>query len=1557
MIANSGNLICNANNGGGNFNGLGLAIIGWNNSNGGAEVDFVNGFTGFANPNSFTWYQVLNSTTTKVLANLTSGGNLGLDGIGVVYGGVAGGGNAFGFAWSGNIETFVDGNHVATLAGQQWVINNYLALTGGTLSGDLTLTSGRSLWLQNVSTNTGQIYSNVNFGTVVLGLSGNIGDVCLSSRSANAELRILYNGTVYLNGATVDASGQMLLVADPTAGLGAVTKQYVDTHVAGGVTSFNTRTGAVTLSYADVTGVLPPSATTPVMDGTATAGIANAFSRGDHVHPHDSSKFDVAGGTINGSVQVNGTNLTLGNPTISYTRISVWAQEATAPGYAWYTANNLKWLLAMDQYQESTNNSAQGGNLAFYRYNDDGSFLGTVFTLGRSDGSANFGGPVMLAADPTANLGAATKQYVDTGLGRYLPLAGGSMSGSIAMASYVPISFNSAAATIAATSADAASILGCNFTLNSWNGIGFGPQINYSPFVPVGMYGVAIDTRFGNLAVHGLITASDSRINANNWLQTLRIYRPTGGTDQTIEISANTYTPALASTTPVAGGAGNAVNDRLYDAQGNFYTVTAVSGGAVTTIQMDSCRAVSGLPANPVALTACSGFNGTGVTVNLTWTVPQRLVLQHLAGAVTLYGTGGLQLNGGTPGTTLYGPATFVNHATFQAGIDTNRTSPAMVRRTRQAASRCGGAAQASYGFAITSSTLNYNTVAGQHNFYSSASLAMSIANNAGSQNISYLPLVANSTFTATGISYLQGAAYFTGANPQINIDGPAQTWRTLQWYSSGSARWNIQVNVDAETGGNVGSDLLITRWNDAGSAPEAAVKVQRSTGRTFFQPSFADPVEISVGSTLSARYRSTVSTIRTWSFGTQTDGGFKIGDETSGNYRLTIDTVGNTDLNGTLTVESHTTVKGGISFNDQFGSDPYAAMTAFGINMFGGQYGFSITGGTLNLNSGGVINFNPSVGGAIASVSTSGIGLASSTTVTLGRDPTAALEAATMQYVNAKVSSATGGGSVSTPSANVVLTAASPRAQSITFSAPYLSVTLPAATTMSPGGPVFSIYNNGAYTFALRRNDGTLLTAVPSGATAEVYLDGNSTAAGNWHATGSGLLPAFETQSVLMTGAVSTANTVLLGLIGTTAIYCDGAHALAGYDTVANVFGSTISLPSGGTVNATFLMPLSATQGLIVYGQGALNAVVLTVASGAVLSLGTQVAITAGAIQQPNQVVALTATSFLAAYSTSVPSSSVVVVTVSGTTATFGTPVVFCTNQAFANSTILGGLLALSATSAIGVTTAAGPQVAAISISGTTVTVGTLQSAVVGNPLTSMTILSATAVAILGINTVVVASVSGTTLTIGAQGSLGSNYATYKVFSLSPTSFVAVVAITQTQGALIYCTFSGVTITVVSNTGFAGAFQLSSGSAISAMGGTAMIAPGYLFIPNHGVVTQAGGVWTLVQPDPWPDHLATNVNQLDPIIMLDGAGGFMQFLMSGSNYIGELGTGVMMNNILGKPGVVSLFGALGDFTYVRMGCAISPGRFLVATMVPGKIDVATSGLSSNRLAVWQLAA
>jgi hypothetical protein len=85
-------------------------------------------------------------------------------------------------------------------------------------------------------------------------------------------------------------TGPLILAADPATALGAATKQYVDTFVG-------------TISP----GIPPPNNANPAMDGTAAPGVLTSYTRGDHVHPSDTSRVAKAGDTLTGLITTKGS--------------------------------------------------------------------------------------------------------------------------------------------------------------------------------------------------------------------------------------------------------------------------------------------------------------------------------------------------------------------------------------------------------------------------------------------------------------------------------------------------------------------------------------------------------------------------------------------------------------------------------------------------------------------------------------------------------------------------------------------------------------------------------------------------------------------------------------------------------------------------------------------------------------------------------------------------------------------------------------------------------------------------------------------------------------------------------------------------------------------------------------------------------------------------------------------------------------------------------------------------------------------------------------------------
>lgn len=160
------------------------------------------------------------------------------------------------------------------------------------------------------------------------------GQLLGGSGSAGNASAVSIGSGLSLSGGTLTATTSYTLPAATAATLGGVKQGpgvtiaadgTISTSGSVGVATFNTRSGAVTLSLADVTGVtgtgaaaktnlglasvaasgsyadlsgtpgIPAAASTlPVMNGTATAGVSATFARADHVHPTDTSRLAAA---------------------------------------------------------------------------------------------------------------------------------------------------------------------------------------------------------------------------------------------------------------------------------------------------------------------------------------------------------------------------------------------------------------------------------------------------------------------------------------------------------------------------------------------------------------------------------------------------------------------------------------------------------------------------------------------------------------------------------------------------------------------------------------------------------------------------------------------------------------------------------------------------------------------------------------------------------------------------------------------------------------------------------------------------------------------------------------------------------------------------------------------------------------------------------------------------------------------------------------------------------------------------------------------------------------
>ena len=139
-----------------------------------------------------------------------------------------------------------------------------------------------------------------------------------TSRAAQTDLQAEINdrindvhtlqGDINAVDAKINLSSAAPLMDSSSASSGSSTQMARADHVHPTDTSRASATDVATLQARmdAFAGSANPSDTTPVMDGVGTAGSGGNYSRGDHQHPSDTSKLDVAGGTVTGDLTIQG---------------------------------------------------------------------------------------------------------------------------------------------------------------------------------------------------------------------------------------------------------------------------------------------------------------------------------------------------------------------------------------------------------------------------------------------------------------------------------------------------------------------------------------------------------------------------------------------------------------------------------------------------------------------------------------------------------------------------------------------------------------------------------------------------------------------------------------------------------------------------------------------------------------------------------------------------------------------------------------------------------------------------------------------------------------------------------------------------------------------------------------------------------------------------------------------------------------------------------------------------------------------------------------------------
>jgi hypothetical protein len=151
-----------------------------------------------------------------------------------------------------------------------------------------------------------------------------------------------------------------------------------------------------------------PSTALPKMAGVAAAGLASPYSREDHIHPVDTSRLALAGGTVTGPVTFTGAPVTISLPSgaTNAQRPHLDGPAGTGRTVMGSTAGVDRWALALGNGVAEGGSNA-GSDFAVSAFSDAGASLFTAFQITRATGNATFSGIVTINGGSASISGAA----------------------------------------------------------------------------------------------------------------------------------------------------------------------------------------------------------------------------------------------------------------------------------------------------------------------------------------------------------------------------------------------------------------------------------------------------------------------------------------------------------------------------------------------------------------------------------------------------------------------------------------------------------------------------------------------------------------------------------------------------------------------------------------------------------------------------------------------------------------------------------------------------------------------------------------------------------------------------------------------------------------------------------------------------------------------------------------------------------------------------------------------------------------------------------------------
>lgn len=237
-------------------------------------------------------------------------------------------------------------------------------------------------------------------------------------------------------------------------------------------------------------------------------------------------------------------------------------------------------------------------------------------------------------------------------------------------------------------------------------------------------------------------------------------------------------------------------------------------------------------------------------------------------------------------------------------------------------------------------------------------------------------------------------------------------------------------------------------------------------------------------------------------------------------------------------------------------------------------------------------------------------------------------------------------GGSDTTSSAvDITLISTSGRLQIIAMTATAKKVTLPSASTLQKGAPIFVIRNVGLYRFSIHKTGGEFLCYADPGQIVALHCSDISTGAGIWHVSGQDVDRIYSGNTAEVLNSVASSNIAVVMLSPTKAVCAFRNDATTFLNAVVLNYGAASGVPAPVNGESSFYTSIAAqtsSQVTIVYktSTGVTKGYVLDI-TGNTFIPGPVATIDPTAAGAGTAITALSSTKLLCCYINAVPSSN----------------------------------------------------------------------------------------------------------------------------------------------------------------------------------------------------------------------------------------------------------------------------------------------------------------------------